>query len=758
MLVGSPSLAVDAALVAPEGTWLHAAGDVCVCEGLRDGRVRVVGTVEGFSEVQVLATGFSYVMALSPKGDVFATARHKSVSLWDTVTGARTHTVEMPKESCTEMRFSPDGATLSMWGEKGLFLVDSAAGTLQTLTDEDEVFGVGFVNGGRAVGTFTARGYQQWSVPGGERIAPLAGALAKMGTRREIQQGVVGGDGTWVAMRQKGDNLTVFDLPSGRLRATVKGTKRMVLLEYADHWQVYSTSVSNEGIAASDDGSVVTAALAKGSLVWDVRAGKKRGMLEGSLSWVSADSSTVVTVSSQGAFIWDARTLRERARIPLGEREAVKGLSPDGSLVLVAGGPDRCEVRLYDAATGRVRAKIRGESPIRDVCMAFDGGTVAGHEEHVARLWDASAAYGRQGTLPVVVGGAESGAKLDRAILSSDGRVLVLCYSGTSTARVVDPATGARICEVRVDGDVAAVAVSPDNARGALIARVERPGSDSRDTNAHMWDMRTGEVVASVGVPTTYLDMSTAPGVVFAGENRVCMLEYGSIFQCVPSSGNQAKVVWGKKDGGVAEALSSDGGHAWVWQGSRLVQMDTATWQTTRTLPHPNPPGEEMRRQCVAQSWDGKWVAVAAKDSESRKFRICAMEVGGTNLKYMQTDLKFDCWLGFNADGSVLVCHGSGRLFAWDIRTCTPTLVFFQKSVDAWSMASTPDTLCMALRLAANPNAVLVVHVPSRALHELGVESQGSKTTSLAQELANNMHFANAAAVAPKGVLVMTID
>ena len=752
VLVSNPSAAVDAALVAPQGTWMHAAGDACAREGLVDGRVRVVGTMDGFPEAQVLASGPVDAMAFSPEGDVLGVVDKQAVSLWDTVTGARTLVVGLPDDGfeARGMQFSPSGATLAVWGNKGLYLVDCMAGSLLPLPGKGakvfvNVHDAGLMNGGTTVGAVTERGYRQWGVPSGEELAVPAGPLAEVAAL-EIELGMVGGDGAWVAMKPRNSNLRVFDVQSGQLRAELEGT---------------STSSSREIIS---DGDGIMAVVSGGMLVWDAKVGKQRGLLEGSHSLVSPDGATIVTQIEGGVFhnreSW--RELRQSAKD--------HGLysSPDGAFIvtskLISGG---LELSLRDAVTECPWAVFQIKAILRDIQVDPTGKTLGVTTGTATWLLDMSA---QQGDSPVIVGGDDIDAMREVyvASLSPDGGVLVVQAENESTARIVDARTGVRICKVDVGVRVLGMAISPDRKRGAA-------GFLMRDRGwALVWDMATGEMLADTEVPGA--DRWHGWHLCFAGEDKLYLLSRGVLYAWSPSSGEQAKIVREAVD-----FLSPDGERLWVWEEGSLVQEDVAG-QARRVLPTRcvDADGRAWEAAKSATSRDCAWgvvavaVAVGEPDEDSAesatKYNLCTFEVGSTRSAIVPTMLSHvPIWLAITCDGGILVSvifsnifTGSADLCAWDMHATPPALLCkIPMTLLVTSLLSleltADDTLCWSARSTVNAAAAVVVRLPTQALRELGAADGSSDGSALARELRGKMMVADAACVS-KECVVVTMD
>jgi WD40 repeat protein len=137
------------------------------------------------------------------------------------------------------------------------------------------------------------------------------------------------------------------------------------------------------------------------------------------------DGKTFFTVLSGQAQRWSAETY-ERLGKPLtlapGHSIHAASLSPDGGLMLVAGGVEdgpnpAGEARLYETATGKLRATLSGDRPFTRAIFNGDSSRVATGGGEVAQVWDA--ATGER----VGAGMAHVG-RVTALVFSPDGRAL----------------------------------------------------------------------------------------------------------------------------------------------------------------------------------------------------------------------------------------------------------------------------------------------------------------------------------------------
>ena len=174
-----------------------------------------------------------------------------------------------------------------------------------------------------------------------------------------------------------------------------------------------------------------------------------------------------------------------RARIaPLSPRGSVSSVafSPDGRTL--ATGSEDMTARLWEVATGREIAALRGhENPVSSVAFSPDGRTLAtGSHDKTARLWEV--ATGRE--IAALRGHEDS---VSSVAFSPDGRTLAT-GSADKTARLWEVATGREIAALRGHEDqVSSVAFSPD---GRTLA------TGSADKTARLWEVATGREIAAL--------------------------------------------------------------------------------------------------------------------------------------------------------------------------------------------------------------------------------------------------------------------
>ena len=474
-------------------------------------------------------------VAFSSDGRTLASSSMDStVRLWDVVTGnLKKVTVEMPS-SITGIVFAPGGDTIAGWGGmKKLYLLDVATGKSKAILEtEIHVSTVTFspdgekiviggdttillldVETGRYIGSLNGHSsnvtHLTFSPDGNILASASLDNTLKLWNFDEVLHGnsnrfnpkttlrkadiewlhvVFSPDGGTIASSGLDGSVLLWDVATGQQKTVIK-----------DHTNPVRTIAFSPGsnLLASEKGDQV--------LLWDINTQQKKGTLKaGGLSVrsiaFSPDGKTLVTGNERNTvLVWDMATKQQKTKIKILriETSATKNISdvtfsPDGNLIATSGGVNDDSVYLWNAATGKLNATLKGQkhnerySSIKSIAFSPDGRTIASgvsRDEGIVQLWDIAT---RQ--LKATLKGHEW--SVFSVVFSPDGKILA--NSGGSNNRIAsnygrvhlwDPATAKQEAVLNGHtGSVLSIAFSSD---GKTIA------TGSIDKTVRLWDITT---------------------------------------------------------------------------------------------------------------------------------------------------------------------------------------------------------------------------------------------------------------------------
>jgi WD40 repeat protein/serine/threonine protein kinase len=457
-------------------------------------------------------------VAFSPDGKTLVTGdAYGRVRLWDVTTGRELAKRLTSLGKVYAVAFSPGGETLAIATEnQGVRLWEPTTGRGWTCPHRASVFSVAFAPDGKTLASGCANGtVALWDLAAPDKEPPALAHTLGIGRLAFSATGEL-------LAATGGGRAMVWDARTARERAILHGH-----------------AASDGALAVSPDGKTLATGAGDHTIqLWEVSTGRERAVLHGHTEDVwdlgfSPDGSTLASASYDKTLrLWDVATNRPRATLLADakrgawimalayssdgkalataeqfwlvklrdpdtgqERLTLDGtsggewtsygatsvsFSPDNQLLAV-GGTDG-KVKLWNAATGELRATLRGHTgKVRRLAFFPDGRSLAtGSEDATVKLWDVATAQER-----ITLQG------VDQAVIAPDGKTLVLltpdgklrfCHAATDhDATAINPETDANDPESPVARNDAAdqlwAASRPERAEQAYreaLARLEK--------------------------------------------------------------------------------------------------------------------------------------------------------------------------------------------------------------------------------------------------------------------------------------------
>ena len=421
---------------------------------------------------------------------------------------------------------------------------------------------------------------------------------------------------------------------------------------------------------------------------WNLPEGAKarlgRGQITGELAY-SPDGSCLAVVGSVGIWMYDADTGAELDLLTAPTSVSSIAFSPEGN-TLATGSWDDSMVRLWDVATGQLKAALIGHtSDVGNIAFSPEGNILASSDGEAIRLWDIatrklkttfidhgshinSVTFSPDGS--ILAGGSDdkvwvwdvttgqSLATLEHkegarnVAFSPDGRTLTSTnWDNNSTVRLWDTVTWQpRIILTGHSSSVSSIAFSPD---GRTLAT----GGSWRDGTVRLWEVDTGQLIVTLGGHADYINsVAFSPdGTTLASASwdntvwlrdtatwqpRIILREYISAISSIAFS----------SDGTV---LATGGG----WPNNKVHLWDPHTGQRKAILG-----GHPDGVSSVAFSPDSRTLAVVGYDSTGGDSRYNRIRLWDTTTGQFKTTLlgHTDSILSvaFSPDGTTLATAG----------------------------------------------------------------------------------------------------
>jgi len=402
--------------------------------------------------------------AYSPDGAHVVTAGGDGIYIWNSATGSLLHSLKGHAEGISAVAFSPDGTQLltgSLNGTARLWRENISDCACTFIGHTDTVTSVAFSPDGARVLTGSLDNTAKlWNAATGCCIRTFTGHWS------DVNAVAFSPSGIQVVTGSDDGTAKLWDASSGSCIRTFEG-------------HAYSVT----SVAFSPGGTqVLTGSLDDTAKLWDADTGASIRTFTGHSFWVHAvafspDGAHVLTGSGdQTAKLWDAATgscIRTFTR----HRLAIVSVafSPNGTQALTVS--EDSTAKLWDTASGSCTLTLTGHTQsVYGVAFSVDGTeALTGSSDGIATLWQISTGSATRAF-------STASPSITSVAMSPDG-TKVLTGSNDKNAKMWDAITGAWLqMFTGHTSPVNSVAFSPDSAQVL---------TGSADRTAKLWDVST---------------------------------------------------------------------------------------------------------------------------------------------------------------------------------------------------------------------------------------------------------------------------